>query len=34
MYFTYLICSFVGLLLNRDNLVAANAISGLVPMVA
>ena len=26
MYFAYLICSFVGLLLNHDNLVAANAI--------
>ena len=33
-YFVYLICSSVGLLLNRDNLVATNAISGLVPMAA
>ena len=34
MYFAYLICSFVGLLLNHDNLVALNVISGLVPIVA
>ena len=34
MYFVYLICSFVGLLLNCDNLVAANVISGLLPIVA
>ena len=34
MYFAYLICSFVGLLLNHDNLVAANVMLGLVPMVA
>ena len=33
-YCAYLICSFVGLLLNCDSLVAANVISGLVPMVA
>ena len=34
MYFVYLMCSSVGLLLNHDNLVAANAILGLVPMAA
>ena len=34
MYFAYLRCSFVGLLLNCDGLVAANVISGLVPIVA
>ena len=33
-YLAYLICSSVGLLLNHDNLVATNAISGLVPIVA
>ena len=33
MYLAYLICSFIGLLLNCDNLMAANAISGLVPIV-
>ena len=33
-YLVYLICSSVGLLLNRDNLVTTNAISGLVPIVA
>ena len=33
-YFMYLICSFVGLLLNCDSLVAENAILGLVPMAA
>ena len=33
-YLAYLMCSSVGLLLNRDNLVATNAISGLVPMAA
>ena len=33
-YLAYLICSFVGLLLNHDNLIATNAISGLVPIVA
>ena len=33
-YLAYLICSCVGLLLNHDNLVAANVISGLVPMAA
>ena len=33
MYLAYLICSFIGLLLNHDNLMAANAISGLVPIV-
>ena len=34
MYLAYLICSSVRLLLNRDSLVATNAISGLVPIVA
>ena len=34
MYFTYLICSFVGLLLNHNSLVAANVISSLVPIAA
>ena len=34
MYLAYLICSFVGLLLHHDNLIAVNAISGLVPMAA
>ena len=34
MYLVYLICSFVGLILNRDNLVAANVMSGLVPIAA
>ena len=34
MYLAYLICSSVGLLLNHDNLVATNAISGLVPIAA
>ena len=34
MYFAYLRCSFVGLLLNYDGLIAANVISGLVPIVA
>ena len=34
MYFAYLICSFIGLLLNHDNLIAANVILGLVPIVA
>ena len=33
-YFTYLIRSCVGLLLNRDSLIATNAISGLVPIAA
>ena len=33
-YLAYLMCSSVGLLLNHDNLVATNAISGLVPMAA
>ena len=33
-YLVYLICSWVGLLLNRDNLIATNAILGLVPMAA
>ena len=33
-YLVYLICSSVGLLLNGDNLVATNAISGLVPIAA
>ena len=33
-YFAYLICSCVGLLLNHDNLIATNAISGLVPIAA
>ena len=33
-YLAYLICSSVGLLLNHDNLVATNAISGLVPIAA
>ena len=34
MYFAYLICFFVGLLLNCDNIVAANVVSGLVPIAA
>ena len=34
MYFAYFICSFVGLLLNCDSLVAVNAMSGLVPIAA
>ena len=33
-YFAYFICSFIGLLLNHDSLIAANAILGLVPIVA
>ena len=33
-YWAYLICSFVGLLLNHDSLMATNAMSGLVPIVA
>ena len=33
-YFAYLIYSFIGLLLNRDNLVATNAILGPVPLAA
>ena len=33
-YFVCLICSFDGLLLNHDNLIAANAILGLVPIAA
>ena len=33
-YLAYLMCSSVGLLLNHDNLIATNAISGLVPIVA
>ena len=33
-YLAYLMCSSVGLLLNRDNLIATNAISGLVPIAA
>ena len=33
-YFAYFIFSWVGLLLNRDNLVAANVISGLVLIAA
>ena len=32
-YFVYLIWSFVGLLLNHNNLVAVNVISGLVPIL-
>ena len=34
MYFAYFRCPFVGLLLNCDSLVAANAILGLVPIAA
>ena len=34
MYLAYLMCSSVGLLLNCDNLVAANVMSGLVPIAA
>ena len=34
MYLVYLICSCIGLLLNRDNLVATNVILGLVLMAA
>ena len=33
-YFEYLMCSFVGLLLNHNNLIAANTMSCLVPIVA
>ena len=33
-YFAYLICSSVGLLLNCDNPIPTNAISGLVPIAA
>ena len=33
-YLAYLMCSSVGLLLNCDNLVATNAILGLVPIAA
>ena len=33
-YLVYLICSFIGLLLNCDNLIAANGISGQVPIAA
>ena len=34
MYLAYLICSSVGLLLNRDSLIATNVILGLVPIAA
>ena len=33
-YLVYLMCSFIGLLLNCDNLIAANGISGQVPIAA
>ena len=34
MYFAYLTCSLVRLLLNHDNLIAANAMLGLAPIMA